>query len=60
MTNQELDALVNYEKELCDQYLALKGSTQEKLHECGVPNQQVQAEIYNVLYTDACPVATKN
>ena len=41
MTNQDLDALVNYEKELCDQYLALKGPTQEKLHECGVPNQQV-------------------
>ena len=46
MTNQEFDELVNYEKELWDQYRALQGSSQLKLHECRVANQQVQAETY--------------
>ena len=46
MTNQEFDEIVNYEKELWGEYRALQGSSQLKLHECRVANQQVQAETY--------------
>ena len=46
MTNQEFDELVNCEKELWDQYRALQGPSQQKLHDCRVANQQVQAESY--------------
>ena len=46
MTNQEFEELVNYEKELWDQYRALQGASQLKLHECRVAHQQVKAETY--------------
>ena len=46
MRNQEFDELVNYEKELWDQYRALKAPTRVKLNECRVAKQQVKAETY--------------